>query len=189
MRGGRDLRQVVWTSSDPPGVECCTVRRVESGWVLEGTVVRRAGKGPAVLTYAIETDLEWRTRNVAVEETLRGKRSLEIEVRGSRWFVEGKEDRRFRGCLDVDLQASPVTNTLPIRRASPRVGSRVELTACWVRFPSLEVAPLRQSYERLGRRTYRYRSASGFTSEVEVDAFGLVRRYGEYWVAVRPTTS
>lgn len=185
MKGDRGLRHVVWTSSNPPGVEYCTVRRTGSGWNLKGTVVRRAGRSPAVLTYAIQTDPGWRTEKVAVEETFRGKKkSLMLEVKGSRWFVDGKGDGRFQGCVDVDLQSSPVTNTLPIKRTRLRVGSRVDLTACWVRFPSLNVAPLNQSYERLGRRTYRYRSASGFSSEVEVDAFGLVKQYGEYWLAV-----
>ncbi len=81
---------MVWTSSDPPGVEYCIVRRAGTGWVFEGTVVRRAGRGPAVLTYAIETDGGWRTRKVSVEETFRGRKSLEIAVEGSHWVVDGK---------------------------------------------------------------------------------------------------
>ncbi len=176
---------MLWTSANPPGVEACTVTGGPSGWVFEGKVVRRAGGTPVLLTYEIETDPGWRTKKVAIEEVFQGKkRSLRLSVEGSRWFVNGEGDPRLGGCLDVDLEASPVTNTLPIRRAGPRVGSRVDVTACWVRFPTLEVAPLRQSYERLGPRTYRYASATGFSAKVEVDGFGLVRRYGDYWLAV-----
>ena len=120
-----------------------------------------------------------------MEQLYRGRRrTLQLKVRGTRWFVNGKEDRRFRKCHDVDLNASPVTNTLPVKRARLRVGARAELTACWVKFPSLSVAPLKQSYERAGKRLYRYRSASGFSADVEFDSFGLVRKYGDYWVAV-----
>ena len=185
MREGDTPRQVVWTSSKPPGVEFCTVRRRASGWVLGGSVVRRFKEGAAVITYVIETDPGWRTRKVTVEQVLDGRRrTLEMALRRSRWLVEGTEDSGLRGCIDVDLQASPVTNTLAIKRAALRVGSRVDLTAAWVKFPSLRVAPLRQSYERLGKRKYRYRSATGFMAEIEVDGFGLVARYGDYWLAV-----
>ena len=38
--------------------------------------------------------------------------ALEMEVRRSRWFVRGKEDKWLKGCVDADLDASPVTNTL-----------------------------------------------------------------------------
>jgi hypothetical protein len=98
--------------------------------------------------------------------------------------VQGRERTTLQGCLDVDLEASPVTNTLPIKRTKLRVGSRVDLTAAWVRFPSLRVVPLRQSYERVGRRRYIYRSATGFKAEIAVDGFGLARRYGDFWHAL-----
>ncbi len=178
-------RQVVWTSAKPPGVEYCSVRKRASGWTLEGSLVRRAGRGAAVVSYLIEVDDGWRTRTALVEGVLGGMRvSRQLEVTSGGWLVDGRRDDRFEGCADVDLQASPVTNTLPIRRKKMEVGSKVELTSCWVKFPGLEVATLRQSYERLGERMYRYTSATGFTARLEVDEFGLVRRYGDYWYAV-----
>lgn len=176
---------MVWAGSKPAGVERCVVSRTASGWLLEGSLVRRFRAGPAAVNYLVETDPGWATKGVHVEQVILGeRRSLQIEVKESRWYVQGREDGRLRGCADVDLGASPATNTLPIRRTRPGVGSRVELTAAWVRFPALAVEPLRQSYERKGERLYVYRSASGFRSEIEVDAFGLVRRYGDYWQAL-----
>lgn len=120
-----------------------------------------------------------------MEQLLNGAHAtLDLRVRGGRWFVGGKERRELRGCIDVDLEASPVTNTLPLRRTKIRTGSRVDLTVAWVRFPSLRILPLRQSYERLGPGRYRYRSATGFEAELDLDDFGLVKRYGEFWSAV-----
>jgi hypothetical protein len=185
MRGGGAPRQVVWTSSKPPGVEYCTVSQRASGWTLAGSVVRRFEEGVGVVSYSIETDQAWKTSRTVVEEVLGGRRFvLEMESGRSGWSVGGRKVAELEGCLDVDLEASPVTNTLPIRREEIRVGERVGLTAAWVRFPSLKVEPLRQSYERVGRNKYRYASASGFTSEIEVDEFGLVKRYGQFWIAV-----
>lgn len=177
-----NVRQVVWVSYRPPGVEFCTAAKGPTGWALKGTLVRRFRKGAALITYLIETDVNWRTRSVSIQEVLRGQtRSLNIEVRRSRWFLGEKEIPALRGCIDVDLEASPVTNSLPINRLGKK---GKDLTAAWVRFPTLEVVPLRQSYERLGPKRFRYRSASGFTAEIAVDSFGLIRRYGDYWVAV-----
>lgn len=186
MRRGTAPRTVIWASSRPPGVERCTITRAASGWVLAGSLVRRFGAGPAAISYVIETDRGWKTRRVHVEQTIRGKdASLDLEAKGPMWYVEGKRDGRLDGCTDVDLGASPATNTLPIRRAKPEVGARIDLTVAWVRFPGLSVEPLRQSYERTEDRLYVYRSASGFESEIEVDASGMVRAYGDYWQAVQ----
>jgi len=176
---------VVWVSVKPPGVERCTVSRTASGWALEWNLVRKFNEGPAAISYRIETDAEWKTKEVQVEQVLRGGcSSARMEVKARKWYVRGKEDRRLAGFVDVDLGASPVTNILPIRRTKPRLGSKPELEVAWVRFPDLDVVPLHQSYERIGERLYIYRSASGFRSEIEVDDFGLVRRYGDYWQAL-----
>ena len=181
------VREVVWVSYKPQGVEHCTVKGGNSGWALEGTLVRRFRGGTAMVTYKIETDPRWRTKSLSVEQILQGRRrALEIEAKGHRWFKGGKELVALKGCTDVDLTASPVTNTLPIKRRRLKVGASTEVKAAWVTFPSLKVIPLHQRYQRLGPRSYRYRSAGGFTAVIEVDDFGLVRRYGNLWAAVGP---
>lgn len=177
--------EIVWVSYKPQGVEHCTVRGGSSGWTLDGTLVRHFREGTAMVTYGIETDSRWRTKSVIVEQILNGRRRvLDIEVKGQRWYKEGKELVALKGCADIDLAASPVTNTLPIRRSRLKVGASTELKAAWLNFPNLTVVPVQQSYKRLGRNRYRYRSASGFTAVLQVDDFGLVKRYGNFWSAV-----
>jgi hypothetical protein len=86
--------------------------------------------------------------------------------------------------IDVDLNFSPITNTLPIRRLAPRIGATVDVTAAWIRFPSQAVEPQPQSYTRLAQRRYRYESKSGYVAEVDVDDLGLVVDYGDVWERV-----
>jgi len=183
---GKDApRQVVWTSLEPPGIEYCSISERGSGWTLAGSLVRQAGKRVGVLSYTIETDSEWRTRGVIVEEVTAGKRFvLEMRPKGTRWLIGGKQAPALDGATDVDLEASPVTNTLSIKRSGIRVGEKVDLIAAWVRSPSLKVEPLGQSYERLSKDRYRFSSTSGFNCVIEVDEFGMVRKYGKYWRAV-----
>ncbi len=182
MREEGTVHQVFWKSLKPTGSEYCSVRRQGTGWSLTGTLARKTKGGTMAATYAIRTDLAWRTREARVERVLNGKHvEVRLAVRRGRWFLNGKGRDDLSGCLDVDLGASPVTNTLPIKRTTMGVGEKVELTAAWVRFPDLDVVPLRQSYERLGAFRYTYRSSSGFKAELITDGFGLVKKYGGYW--------
>jgi hypothetical protein len=96
--------------------------------------------------------------------------------------MDGKAQPGVAGCLDVDLNFSPSTNVLPIRRLALGVGKEASVRAAWLRFPSFSLEPLEQLYRRTGRRTYRYESAGGrFTRDLDVDANGLVIRYPGFW--------
>src|SRR5207245_10458825 len=94
--------------------------------------------------------------------------------------VEGEEDARLRPCTDVDLEISPSTNTIPIRRLNLALGQDSEVIAAWVRFPALTVELLPQRYTRTGANQYRYASRD-FVTDLEVDDLGLVTRYEGGW--------
>ncbi len=54
-----------------------------------------------------------------------------------RWWTGERELYKLRGCLDVDLLVSTVTNTLPIRRMNLRNGESRGTRAAWVRSPKV----------------------------------------------------
>ena len=84
----------------------------------------------------------------------------------------------MEGCDDLDLNFSPSTNALPIRRLGLAVGQAAEVRAAWLRFPSFALEPLEQVYRRTGDAIYRYESAGGtFVADLEVNAAGLVIHY------------
>ena len=86
--------------------------------------------------------------------------------------------------IDLDLNFSPSTNLLPIRRLGLVVGQEAAVQAAWLRFPSFTLEPLAQRYRRLDATTYRYESAGGeFVTELRVNAAGFVTRYPAYWDA------
>jgi hypothetical protein len=99
-----------------------------------------------------------------------------------RWWLNDRACPAVSGCIDVDLNFSPSTNLLPIRRLNLAIGEEATVRAAWLRFPSFTLEPLEQTYRRLGERTYRYSSAGGrFVAELEVDDRGLPLRYGDIW--------
>ncbi len=167
-----------------PSFERCNLLQSARGWTLSGLILRATADAAYVARYAIELDDRWRTRTVEVELENGAERGLRLQrEEAGRWLIDGRPEPGLEGCLDIDLEWTPATNTLPIRRLGLQPGAVERVTAAWVRFPSLQIEPLHQSYERVDDRRYRYR-AGDFTADLEVDEDGLVTQYAEGWAAV-----
>lgn len=175
---------VLWRRVDQPGHESARVTKTSEGWQLAGTAVFAHDGGPCCLSYVIDCDADWRTLGTRVSGWI-GERLVHVEIEASAdgvWRMNGAEVPEVAGAVDVDLNFSPSTNLLPIRRLNLAIGERAEVRAAWLRFPSLALEPLQQTYIRTGERTYRYESAGGeFVRDLEVDEAGLVTRYPDFW--------
>ena len=151
---------------------------------LDGTVLRgMAVLTDTALTYRVACDDAWRTISTTVNGWA-GEREIAIEIaaKDGRWTMNGVHVPEVEGCVDVDLNFSPSTNLLPIRRLNLAIGEEATVLAAWLRFPSFTLEPLEQTYRRTGKRTYWYQSGS-FSAEIAVNEEGLVVEYGP-WVAV-----
>jgi hypothetical protein len=169
------LRSILWRRLDRPGHEQAILEQLDETWRLSGTAVFEHESQPCALAYRILCDRDWSTLSTTVSGWV-GSRRIDVGV-----------DRtgNLEGCLDIDLNFSPSTNLLPIRRLNLAVGESAAVRAAWLRFPSFTLEPLEQTYTRLGERLYRYESAGGrFVAEVEVDEVGFAVRYGDIWSAV-----
>ncbi len=177
-------RTVLWRMLFQPGAEYFSLSQNDDRWQLAGTVVLAHDGKPLMVQYQVVCDLSWYTRMVNAELSMGTvARRLHLAVdEQQRWWSQSDEWAQLRGCADVDLSVTPSTNTLPIRRLSLEVGSSAQLIAAWVRFPELSIEPLSQTYTRLAEDRYRYESGNGsFVAEIEVDEWGLVKRYERGW--------
>jgi uncharacterized protein len=92
--------------------------------------------------------------------------------------VDGASAPHLDGCLDVDLESSAVTNTLPVHRLDLRPGERGASPAAWVRATDLAVERLDQDYLSVGNRDFYYAAPSeDFTARLVYDDAGLVLEY------------
>jgi hypothetical protein len=109
----------------------------------------------------------------------------ELLVDGDRrWWLNGVSQPAVEGCVDLDLNFSPSTNLLPIRRLGLGVGEEAEVRAAWLLFPSFKLELLSQVYTRLDDFTYRYSSRGGeFVADLTVNECGLVTLYPGLWMA------
>jgi uncharacterized protein len=175
---------ILWQRLDVSGLEWCQASPTASGGRCEGVALVDWEGIPYRLGYTIELDEAGRTRRVGLEWRAgpnEGGLQLESDGRGA-WKLDGRPLFTSADALDVDLGFSPLTNSLPIWRLGPSlpVGQSREIAVAWLLFPELEVEIGRQTYDRLGERVWRYRSA-GFEAQLEVGQDGLVESYGDLW--------
>lgn len=163
------------------GGQCHVALTAANGNLLaHGMAVGDVDGAPFAACFIVETDAQWRTRSVTVEAIDGRGFAIASDGEGAWTGQDGRRISLLDGCIDVDLQATPYTNTLPIRRLdlTPARGA-VELDMAYVDFDTFEISRLAQRYTCLeaGRR-YLYENADGsFAAEVTVDDEGLVVEY------------
>jgi hypothetical protein len=183
--------RILWRRLDVPGHEVAEVRRVEKGWQLTGTAVFAHEQRPCRLDYIVTCNDAWWTTAASVAGV---SGDLEIDLRvavdaARRWRVNGAEYPDVEGCIDIDLEFTPSTNLLPIRRLGLAIGEEATVRVAWLSFPSLNFETVPQVYRRERERTYRFESSGGaFVRLLEVNAAGFVTSYPGLWQAESATS-
>lgn len=128
--------------------------------------------------YEIVCERDWTFRTLHLEAAT-GERALELESDGKgQWTVDGEWRSDLDECIDIDLSATPFTNSLPIRRLDLAIDDEADLVMAYVDFEELTVLPDAQRYTRLDEDLYRYESLdSDFTRDLTVDLAGFVVEY------------
>jgi uncharacterized protein len=136
------------------------------------------------IRYALTLDSNWATRSAhIVGRSALGEHEIRLESDGAgSWRVDGNPAPQLSGCIDVDLEASACTNTLPVNRLKLEVGRAADTPAVYVRVRDLQVERLEQRYERLPnageRARYDYIAPRfDFRAVLVYDEFGLVLDY------------
>jgi hypothetical protein len=194
-------RSALWRRLDTTGTEH-VLYDDSQGLRARGTIIS-ADPVPYVCQFQLLTDETWATRMFEVETEGAGwRRRVRLERAAGRWRVTANESGRLDQLLaragrpgaalpgaelpeeltpatDVDLQFSPLTTMLPLRRLGllhePDTVPHT-ITAAWVLLPELTVLPSEQTYRAIGDDKVRYQSGS-FAAELAVDPDGLVRHY------------
>ncbi len=174
-------RSIAWRGLKFTSLEHFTLKYAHPGWQFAGTVVTDYRGQFFSVSYRILSDASFRALNANVERSMGGEtEKLDISHEGTKWRINGKIRPDLEGCTDLDLEISPSTNTLPIRRSSLSVGEKIDVAAVWVRFPSLDLQRVEQSYERAAEYLYIYRS-SNFEAEISVDESSITKKYDGIW--------
>jgi len=174
------FRTIRWSAWDglEAGLEHADIRPADGGLDICGVVIARENEAEFGLSYRLKLDALWHTKEVQIRTTSGHVLHLESDGRGH-WQENGKDQPALQGCIDVDIQATPITNTLPIRRLDLETGESMEIRLCYITVPDLTVFASSQRYTALEAGSlYRFESLEdGFTADLPVDEDGFVLDY------------
>jgi len=165
------------------GVETAFFAESGDSLVLRGCTCAVENGQAWSVRYEVEVATDWTTVRAAISGiSATGPSSTVLTATDGRWAVDGVSAPHLDGCLDVDLESSVVTNTLPVHRLALPTGARADAPAAYVRALSLTVERLEQTYARVedaeGRQRYAYAAPDlDFTALLDYDESGLVLEY------------
>lgn len=170
-----------WASAEAEGLEQLHLTVDDRGVQARSVVVGGDNEENAIwaISYEVECDPQWRVRRVKIWDTSTGK-DLELFADGAgNWTgPDGQPRPEFAGCLDVDIRATPFTNTLPVRRLQLQPGETASIKVVFIPLPELTPVAVVQHYTNLGSQVYRYESEiRDFVRDLTLDAEGLVIDY------------
>src|SRR5437879_5063268 len=133
--GNRIVRWQDWSGT---GYEHLVLNVERGGVIAESALLSGTGHAPFAARYRITCDPLWRVRKLEVS-LVGDERRVEITADGTgNWAdAEGAPLPHLQGAIDIDLSASPFTNSLPIRRLGLPQGGSAEIQAAYVLFPDL----------------------------------------------------
>ncbi|WP_221583264.1 putative glycolipid-binding domain-containing protein [Microbacterium sp. G2-8] len=165
------MTEIVWIGVAEPSRESCRIESGPHGVAVESEICGDAG----TCSYALHATGAWGFTDLVLRAD---GRSLRVRLTDRGWEVDGEARPDLAGAREVDISASPLSNTLPIRRLGLAVGESADITTAYIRVPQLDVTTDPQRYTRTGENEYLYESRdSDFRRSITVDEDGLVIEY------------
>jgi uncharacterized protein len=176
---------ILWTGREYYSLENCLVSTTANGSEITSTIIGHYEKKIYHVDYRIKTNRNWETVFFEINARHNNQtQSIRLEGDGrGHWMNEGKEDSRFRGCLDIDIPLTPFTNTLPINRVHLAIGQTHEIRVIYLDLLAQQFRPVQQKYTRLSSLQYQYENVpNDFEAKIQVDESGLVVDYPSLFV-------
>jgi uncharacterized protein len=188
-------RAVLWRGTEEWLAEAALVELTGNGVTASGTQLGaeprpyrldyRLDAGAGFVTRSLDVDAsgEGWSRSIRLTHEGKGSWELEAEAEGSATAVDSGDTESVKGALDCDLEYSPVTNLMPVRRHSiHEEATEKDFLIAFVSVPDLRIHASKQRYEHVSRgdgsSIVRFVSLdSDFRADLELDEDGLVVDY------------
>ncbi|MEX3931983.1 putative glycolipid-binding domain-containing protein [Paraburkholderia phymatum] len=182
------MREVRWTPEEGDGVEHLAFDARADGFHAESVLVGERNGHPYGLFYRVKCDLQWRTVHVWLKVIGGPELDLHGDGEGNWHDGHGLVLASLAGCIDIDIAATPYTNTLPIRRLQLAKGARETIPVVFISTPDLQISRVEQAYACVEPGIeYRYEGIdTGFAAELKVDEDGLVIDYPTMFTRTLP---
>lgn len=185
-------KEYLWRSLDAPGFEHVRIGDSHPEWdVYDSMVVREEGGQVVRGGYTLIVDKGFRTLELRImaEQEPGSMAALHLLASGDGTWTDQNERRipSLDGVIDVDIQWSPLTNTLPVRRLDLPQGEEQDISVAYIELPSLALRRAEQHYTRLDDHTVRYASQTReFVRDIALDDDGFVLEYPDIFAREWP---
>ncbi len=175
-------RTVVWEPVEYRGMEYLMLKEGEPSVSVESTILGVEDGNGFRLDYQVRCDADFSVRTVQLRMAGGAIVALNGDGQGN-WTDEvGNAMPKFAGCIDIDITATPFTNTLPMRRVAWDVGQSREFKMLYITVPELTLTVSEQRYTCLDKTEagarFLFELVDGsFSAELPVDADRLVLDY------------
>ena len=165
-------RSIRWRGLDPASLEHCHVISTERDTRIRGAIITPAYG----LFYRIKLDDTERVRTVKLERTDGAILELFSDGAGN-WSDDRAEPLpALKGCTDIDIWPTPLTNSLPLWRCAWLIDQPQRFAMAWIDADEMTVRRSEQVYTQIDASQFRFQSAD-FERVLDVDADYLVVRY------------
>ncbi len=177
--------ELIWQHLEAPGWEHVRVITEHPGWTVFDSILAREANGQVLRGgYTLVVDKEWRTLELRfmLESEPGSMQGIHLLSEGDgRWFdADEQHIPELDGILDVDIQWSPLTNTLPLNRIGMETGSHHDIRLAYIALPEPRLQVVEQHYHRPDTSTLEL-SVPGSNEKypMTVDEDGYVVHYPE----------
>jgi hypothetical protein len=174
--------KVVWRNEEIYGCEYLKIEDKTESLVVQSTVIYVDEKKTNAhnLTYYVELDEHWLTKRVSINVDKINNLELHTDGDGN-WFNTGGESiNSLNGAIDIDISATPFSNSLPINRINWSINQIEHFHMVYISVPTLEIKKVPQSYQYIHKkgelRYFQYRCYD-YETIICVDSNGLVVDY------------
>jgi hypothetical protein len=173
------MREILWQSWENNALEHLQLISQAKGLMTAKSVLIGIDKEkPFQFRYLVHLSAEFVVRSFEVY--VDDKLMISMSSDGSGQWVDSMNKRLpdFDGCIDIDITATPFTNTLPIRRLGLKSAESGDIRVVYVDLFERRLYPAEQRYTCLLSKLYRFEMPSiAFTADIPVDKDGFVLDY------------
>lgn len=146
--------ELIWQHIDAPGWEHVRIISDHPGWTVFDSILVRQHAGLVLRGgYTLVVDKQWRTLELRLMlETSPGTmEGIHLLTEGDGRWTDANDQHipELDGCLDVDIDWTPLTNALPVHRLRIKEGEEHAVPVVHISLPTMSIQPETHRYHRL----------------------------------------
>src|SRR5450432_3009411 len=135
------MNTIIWKSVEFSGMEHLVLDEHESSIYVQSVVIGGEKQSVFRLDYIVRCDWNYTVREVNLGLNVSTQNLYMTSDGRGNWLDQHDEPLpELAGCLDVDISATPFTNTLPIKRLQWQVGQVETFSMVYVHIPDLALS-------------------------------------------------